>query len=1441
MINAIIRFSVSNKLLIGLMVLGLIIAGIRAVQKLPIDAVPDITNNQVLIITSSPSLSAPDIERQITIPLEQATRNIPGMIEQRSFSRFGLSLITLVFEDDVDVYWARQQVSEKINNVKQQFPPNLGTPELAPVSTGLGEIYQYVIKPKKGFEHMYSLTDLRTIQDWIVRKQLLGTPGVADVSSFGGKLKQYQVSIDNNLLNSFQIHISDVCKALEENNSNAGGSYIEKGPNALFIRTEGLLANKEEIENIVIKHKANERPITIKEIATVEDGFATRYGATVYNAEGEVAGAVVMMLKGANSNEVIKNIKSKISEIQKTLPVGVEIEPFLDRSKMVKKAIETVEVNLLEGALIVVFVLVFFLGNLRAGLIVASVIPLSLLFAIILMHWMGLSGNLMSLGALDFGLIVDGAVIIVEAVMHQLHIKQKQKQDIDINATVTNTAASMMNIAVYGQFIILIVYSPILALKGIEGKMFTPMALTVSFALIGAFILSITYVPMLSALVLKKIKISDNTWSDQFIRTLQAKYKLGLQFVINHSKTALFLSVALFMGTSILFYKLGGEFIPELEEGDFAVDTRLLTGSSLHQTIKTTQQTANLLLKNFPEVEKIVTKIGSGEIPTDPMPIEAADMMVILKDKKEWTSAKTFEELANKMSDQLASIPGITTGFQFPVQMRFNELMTGSRQDVVCKIFGSNLDTLAWYANQIGTIAHQIQGATDLYIETVSGIPQLVIKPNRVAMAQYGVSMKSLNQTIQTAYAGYQVGEVYEEEKRFDIIVKLKNEQRNNIESIEQLLIKTESGNAIPLYMVAKVEIVSAPYQIQRENTQRRITIGLNVRNRDVESLVNELEQMIRKKIVLPAGYYLSFGGQYENLNMAKNRLRVALPVALILIFALLYFAFNNLKDGLIIFSAIPLAAIGGVWALWMRDMPFSISAGIGFIALFGVAVLNGMVLMAEIHKELKVGAQDFQTAVLQACISRLRPVLMTALVASLGFIPMALSNGAGAEVQKPLATVVIGGLITATVLTLFILPILVLLFKQKKITMKKSLISFLVLLVFKTTTAQESYDLKKLQQRAIEVAPELLYGNVKEQQAKILSNSTSLLQKTNFNFEVGNVNSAFLDQKISLIQSFNNFSEYRKTKQIQAYKVKENEWYQHLKKKEITLDIDKLYYTYLHYKAVNQSYTILKNSFQKLISAINQRKKTGEIDGITEFQNLQLFQKIQIEYDLNVSQQLYLKQQLAVYLQLQDNFFIEGELLFEPIIIDTTLISLHPELQKLHYQKDLAIMQTAIESAKLTPDWSVGIINQSFVGWQADKAGVNRYYDGSKRFLSAQITMSVPIFNKPIRQKVKAATIEEQLIDIETSFQLQQLKLQLNQTISSYNKSFAWINWYNANLKQALPVQFQKLNDKYENGEINYLEWSTSLKNLLELEMEYYNQLLQFNLAKAQINYLLN
>lgn len=1040
MINKIIRFSIKNKFAIGLFTIVLVIYGAFSLSQLPIDAVPDITNNQVQVITVSPTLASQEVEQFVTAPVERSMATLPNLVEIRSISRFGLSVITIVFKDNVDIYFARQLVDQRIKEAEGEIPPGAGIPELAPVSTGLGEIYQYVIRPEKGYENKFTASDLRTLQDWIVARRILGTPGVAEVNSFGGLLKQYEVAIDPVRLKSMDITIPEVFEALENNNENTGGAYIDKKPNAYFIRGLGLVSTLEDIGKIVVKTNPNGTPILIKDVATVQFGSAIRYGAMTRNGEGEVVGGVVMMLKGSNSADVVEAVKNKLPDIQKSLPKGVTIESYLDRTSLVNKSIDTVEHNLLEGALIVIFVLVLFLGNLRAGLLVASVIPLAMLFAVIMMNWFGVSGNLMSLGALDFGLIVDGAVIIVEAILHRIHQSHKHHHGISVlnreqmNAEVYESASSVANSSTFGQFIILIVYIPILTLVGIEGKMFRPMAMTVSFAVIGALLLSLTYVPMMSSLVLSRKTSHKRNFSDKMMDVFQKGYQPLINFAIRRKFAVIGIAVAFLVATVLIFSKLGGEFIPTLEEGDFAFSSILPQGSSLSQSLDNNKQ-VETILKRFPEVKEVVSKTGSAEIPTDPMPPEASDITVILKDQKEWATAHDRESLQDTMLSALRVIPGVFFEASQPIQMRFNELMTGVKQDIAVKIFGENIDSLSFYADKAAKVISTVEGAASPQIEKVSGLPQITVAFNRDRIAQYGLAIKDLNTILRTAFAGESAGIVFENERKFDLVVRLSEERRQDIEDVRNLYVPLPSGGQIPLQQVATIDYVNGPAQISREDAKRRIVIGINVRGRDVKSVVNEIAQKLDQQVKLPTGYYYTYGGQFENLVKATKRLTIAVPVALVLIFLLLYAAFNSVKQALLIYTAIPFSAIGGVFALWMRGLNFSISAGVGFIALFGVAVLFGIVLVNFFNKLEKEGMSDVKERVVHGTRAILRPVLMASFLAAFGFLPMALATSQGAEVQRPLATVVIGGIFSATALTLVVLPALYILFSGKRKT----------------------------------------------------------------------------------------------------------------------------------------------------------------------------------------------------------------------------------------------------------------------------------------------------------------------------------------------------------------------------------------------------------------------
>ncbi len=1451
MLSKIIEFSVRQKLIIGLLVVGLIGFGSYSFTQLPIDAVPDITNNQVQVITSVPSLGAADIERLITFPIEQVNSNIPGLIEIRSFSRFGLSLVTIVFDDATNVYWARQQVSERLQIVKDELPKGMGAPVLAPVTTGLGEIYQYVVKAKKGYESKFDITELRTIQDWIVRRQLLRVPGVADVSSFGGKLKQYEIAVDPNKLKSFGLSVNDVFVSLEKNNQNTGGAYIEKKSTVLYIRSEGLIGTIEDINGIAVKNTENGTPLFIKDVAEVRLGSAIRYGAMTYNGEGEVAGAVVMMLKGANSNKVIKDVKERIDEIRKTLPEGVEIEAFLDRTKMVNNAIGTVKTNLMEGALIVVFVLVLFLGNFRAGFLVASVIPLSMLFAVIMMNLFGVSGNLMSLGALDFGLIVDGAVIIVEAVMHQL-IHGKRSASInaltqnEMDSEVKKSAGKMMNSAVFGQIIILIVYLPILTLQGIEGKMFKPMAQTVAFALIGAFILSLTYIPMMSSVFLSKKTKHNKNISDKMMERIESVYHASLKKILGFPKTIVAAALSLFSIALITLSFLGGEFIPALEEGDFAVDTRVLTGSNLNVSIDATLKGERILLENFPEVIKVVGKTGSGEVPTDPMPIEASDLMVILKDKSEWTSASTFNELAEKMGQALSVLPGVTFGFQYPVQMRFNELMTGARQDVVCKIFGENLDTLAYYAGKLGNIVSTVDGSDNLYVEAVQGMPQIVITYNRETIAQYELNIADVNRIINMAFAGQTTGLVYEDERRFDLVIRMMSEQRADISDVQNLLIPTPLGNQVPLHQLATVEIKEGPNQIQREDAKRRIIVGFNVRGRDVQTIVTELQQKVETTLNFPVGYYVTYGGAFENLNRAKERLAVAVPVSLLLIFVMLYFAFNSIRHGLLIYSAIPLSAIGGIFALAGRGMPFSISAGVGFIALFGVAVLNGIVLVAEFNRIKSSGNDDLIDIVLSGTRLRLRPVLMTALVASLGFLPMALSNGAGAEVQRPLATVVIGGLLIATLLTLFVLPVLYILFetklaKKKNVTIPKVAILLFVILSFSRQEVKAQLPITL--EAAIDTAlvNNLLVKNERlkaDYQKQLIKSGINIPQTTIFG-EYGQINSSFSDNRFVVNQNINFPTVYAHQKSILKEEWRSSVLNVAIKEAVLKRGVSEIY-NQLNYLLQKKKLLEQNDSlYSEFLMKANLRFAVGE-SNILEKTTAET-QRAQIALQLN---QLNVDLDL---LRLQFQLLLNTTTLLEPAedefkmkrlaAIDSTIISQHPSLQWLQQQQIISIKNIQLEKSRLLPDLSFAYNNMTMRGTGAD----NLQYGGSTRFQSGQVRVGIPLFFGFQKSKINAAKSLHKSSQLNYQAGLQQFNTEYKRAITQYQNFARAVAYYEeTGLKNAELIS-DTASKQFANGGINYLEWVMLTNQSISIRNEYLMAVNGLNESIIQLNYFIH
>ena len=1460
MLNNIIHFSIKNKLVIGLFTLALICWGSYSVTKLPIDATPDITDNQVMVITVSPTLAAQEVEQLVTFPVEQTMVSIPGIKDMRSFSRFGLSIVTIVFEEKVDIYWGRQQVQERLTLAAKNIPEGVGVPEMAPLTTGLGEIYQYVIHPKKGYEDKYDATELRTIQDWIIKRQLLGTPGVAEVSGFGGFVKQYEIAIEPDRLASQNINISDIFTALEKNNQNTGGAYIDKGPNAFFIRSEGLVKNIEEIKKIVVKNEGG-IPVLLRDVADVRFGNGARYGAATRNAQGETVTGIVMMLKGANSSEVITNVKAKIEEIQKSLPEGVEIEPFLDRKKLVDGAISTVSTNLVEGALIVIFVLILFLGNLRGGLVVASVIPLAMLFAIAMMNLFGVSGNLMSLGAIDFGIIVDGTVIIVEAVLHRITTSKNRYGGVEkltqeqMDEEVFQSSTKIRSAAAFGEIIILIVYLPLLALVGVEGKMFTPMAQTVSFAIMGAFLLSFTYVPMMSALVLSKKTTHKDNFSDKMMRAIQRVYSPIIEGAMKRKLLVISIAVAMFVITLFAFNRMGGEFIPQLDEGDFAVETRVPVGSSINQMIDVSQKAQDILLKNYPEVKQVVNKIGSGEIPTDPMPIEAGDMVVVLKPKKEWTSAADREELIDKMQQSLAVIPNATFSFQQPIQMRFNELLTGAKQDVVLKIYGEDLDVLSDLASDVGKKIKSVEGVEDLYVEEITGLPQISIQFDRDKIAQYGMNVEDVNSAIETGFAGKTAGLLYEGERRFDVVVRLDSASRADITDVQNLFVSTPTGQQIPLSEVANISYKPGPVQIQRDNAKRRITLGFNVRNRDVKSIVNDIQDIVAAKVKMPAGYHITYGGQFKNLEEANARLAVALPVALLLILLLLYFTFRSVKQGLLIFTAIPLSAIGGVFALLIRDMPFSISAGVGFIALFGVAVLNGIVLIAEFNRLAKEGVTDIYERVRIGTKVRLRPVLMTAMVASLGFLPMAISSSSGAEVQRPLATVVIGGLITATALTLLVLPVLYIYFTKSTFKMKKNktlptAILLLGFLCFSSTpkaqvssgtntrvlTLQQSIDEAVKNNNSIRIAE----YNINVQKA--LKKGSVTIPKTELSYTQGVVsNPTINDNLINVTQRFDFPTLYSNQSKLAQEKIISTEKYKAVSENELIENVKLAYLQYQYVLEKGKLIAALDSIYSNLSKASDARYRTGESTNLEKMTSSVQLKQIQNELEKNNADVKIAKQQLQTLLNTTDDISIaETNLTAKELLLTIENFSANnnPIIGYLQQEVNVSQQEMQVEKSKMLPEIILGYSAQTYKGMQTIN-GIDRTYTGKDRFSFFQIGIGIPLFPGGYKSKINAAKINREIAATQVELNKTNLNGQLKELEQQYAKLQNELNYYQ---QQALPqanLIISNSEKSFKSGEVSYAQHLQNLTLANNIRTAYVESLYNFNKAIIAIETL--
>lgn len=1437
MLNKIIQFSIRNKLVIGIFTIVLIAWGAWSSAKLPIDALPDITDNQVQIITKSPTLAAQEVEQFITYPIEKAMANLPDIVEMRSFSRFGLSVITIVFKDKVNIYFARQLIGEKLKGAEKEIPASLGEPEMAPVTTGLGEIYQYVIHAKKGSEEKYTAMDLRTLQDWIVGRQLYGIPGVAEVTGFGGITKQYEVSINPDKLKALHVTIPEIFTALSNNNENTGGAYIDKKPNAYFIRGLGMIKSFADIENIVVKNTGQGIPVLIKDVATVGFGSPPRYGAMTYNGEKEVVGGIVLMLKGANSADVVSRVKERMAAIQKTLPEDVIVEPFLDRSSLVKRAIGTVEKNLIEGALIVIFVLLLFLGNFRAGLIVASAIPLSLLFALGMMNLFGVSANLMSLGAIDFGLIVDGAVIIVEATMHYLAFRKAAQRltQKEMNHEVYKSASQIRNSAAFGEIIILIVYIPILTLTGIEGKMFRPMAQTVSFAILGALLLSVTYIPMISALFLSKNATHKKNFSDRLMGFFHRSFNPVLRASIRIKYLIVGITVGLFVIAVIFFSRIGGEFIPTLEEGDYAIEFVMPQGTSLAQTVETVLQ-AERIIKTFPEVKMVVAKTGAADVATDPMPMNASDLIVVLKDKSEWKSGTGFYELAEQMKSKLEAIPGVIAEPNQPIQMRFNELMTGVRQDVAVKIFGENMDTLGALAKQYAAAIKNVEGVSEPVVERTAGLPQITVEYDRARIAGYGLNVKDINTVIATAFAGEAAGHVYENERKFDLVVRLDSAHRSSLEDVANLFIPAPNGNQIPLSQVANVQFKEGPVQISREDGKRRVVVGFNVRDRDVESVVKDIQaKLLNPEYKLPAGYYTTYGGTFENLQQASARLKIAVPAALALIFVLLYFTFRSAGQALLIFTAIPMSAIGGIFALLIRDMPFSISAGVGFIALFGVAVLNGIVLIGTFNQLRKDGQKDVVGRVMEGTQIRLRPVLMTAMVASLGFIPMALSNGAGAEVQRPLATVVIGGLVSATFLTLIVLPCLYIIFSKRGKKMKAFPIvaTFLLLALSNVLKAQvpQRISLTAALDSAMKSNLQFAVRNAEIGKAGIDVKTAKEIPKTGVFAENEDLRPSDGKGilKIGVSQSIPWPGLYKARKEYFNQQLKYAQLGIPALQAVIRRDVKTAYYELWFLQDKMALAQRLDSIYSSLFSAATLRVKTGEAAGLEKIaaetrmkENRAMLEQTTLEIQVQ-------QRQLMLLLNKEDWLLAENKSLEKIQLQLPSGDSLHPLLALQKQNVSIANANVSVQKNTNKPDFSGRFFTQ-------------RLWGSADPYTGFSVTAAFPLFGaSAYKNKIKAAEAEVNVQQRQYDLQSQQLSTQRMQSLARIRKTLSLLSFYETSgLKQSDEI-INAAVMSYKAGEISFAELSQFLGQAIDTKRNYLQALNEYNQSVIQYNYYNN
>lgn len=1441
MLSYIIKFSLQNKFIILLFTSFIIGFGLYSLSQIPIGAVPDVTNNQVQVITTSRNLSTQDMEQFITYPVELEMANLPSVKEIRSVSKFGLSVVTIVFDDAIGTYLPRQLIAEKIKSATEKIPQGFGTPEMGPITTGLGEIYQYILDVEPQFKDNYTAEDLRTIQDWIVKRQLSGIPGVVEVNTWGGFLKQYEVAIDTDRLNAMNITTQEVFTALEMNNSVAGGGYIEKVNQAYFIRGDGLVTSLEDIGNSVIKTSAGV-PIYIKDVAKIGFGHATRFGAITGNGEGEKVLGQVMMLKGANSKQVIDAVKERVNSISKSLPEGVYINAFLDRSELIAKTTFTITENLILGCLIVIFVVVLLLGNWRSGLVVASVIPLCLLFAISLMYIFGVDANLMSLGAIDFGIIIDGAVIIVEFIAFQITKKEIEisalnKHDVQAfkDKITLNGASKMMNSAIFGQLIILIVFIPILSLSGVEGKMFKPMALTFSFALIGAMLLCFTYVPVVASLILKPTKSSKNNISTRLMQWLTNRYEPIINWALQSKKIVLGMATVILAISIYVFINMGGEFVPTLDEGDFVIQPVLKTGTSLSKTVEITTQIEKILIENFPEVKQVVTRIGAAEVPTDPMSMEESDVIITLKPKGEWVSAASKDELANKFKEALSIIPGMEVEFTQPIEMRFNELITGVRADIAIKIFGEDLSILSKKGSEIKSLIENVDGAADIIVEKIDGLPQMSVKYNRAKIARYGLNIEDLNTMLSMGFAGKIVGNVYEGEKRFDLVVRLDKAKRKDIDDIKNLYIDVPNGGKVPMSELALITYQKGAAKISRDDTKRRVVVGVNVRNRDLESVVTDIQNLINKNLNLPVGYTITYGGQFENLQTAKSRLLIAVPIALILIFILLYFAFNSIKDALLIFSAIPLAAVGGILLLWLRDMPFSISAGVGFIALFGIAVLNGIVLI-EHFKDLKnKGFKDMESLIKQGTKDRLRAVLLTASAAALGFLPMAISTNAGAEVQRPLATVVIGGLFTATLLTLLVLPVLYSYFNSvtdKKRKPNKANLSVLLMLMGLFTMTSYGQNQSKTLENLITIATEnnaaLRANRLKVEQSNTLINSAFDFNKTQIYYSYDQNNLAINNEAIGVFgvqQDFLFPTVYTTQKKLNkaSYNLESSRYA--IQEKALKRKISAHYYSYLYAVKKAEIYKKLDSLYQNFAQVAQRRFELGETNYLEKITAKSKQRQVNLNLIKAEEEVTIAHNKLMSSVQNKDSLVV-AKIPLHKIALTITRINESPEIA--YYSNTISVLTTKrkLEKQYLLPDISLAY-------FQGTNSGINTNLFGY------QIGLKIPLLFMGKSSKIKASKIAE-TIAIE---EFKDYKIQFN---TKYNVLLSQLHQH----QKALDYYEQEGNDlsneilktalgSFKNGEIDFYQYIISLENAYEIQLNHLESLNNYNQNVILINYL--